>query len=329
MSHSLQRSARQSANVPEHRGPHFGVSPADSSPETVPASVPASVPPGIPRICQPAAHFLREIGLITAWEWRCFFQRPSTYLLLLASTLTAGWSFSWLVTLLARGGGVALRRVDDPLVQYLGPNVFLVAICTLLVPLLTMNLVADERRRGTWELLLTSPVTAGQALIGKFLAGWTLFLVTLSPWPWFLLVLRFWNGGTRYLWDVVPWLDGTGVPFDPGPVCSGLIGLSLIIGTFVAIGLFWSSLCRRPVSAALLTFGTLTTLLLLSFVPRMLQIWGTAPEPWRWIETFSCWGHLERFSRGTISPRLVVGHLSTWSVLLWLSARLVHKVDEA
>lgn len=276
-----------------------------------------------------ALHGVVVVGTVAAWELRCFFQRPSTYVMLLAAALTAGWSFSWLLTLISRGGGVGRPHADDPLVQFLGPNLFLVGLCTWLVPLLTMNLVADERRRGTWELLMTSPAARGQALVGKFLAGWIVFLVTLIPWPYFLAVLRMWNGRTQTLWGFIPWFDGAGVPFDPGPVWSGVVGLATVGSTFVAVGLFSSSLCRRPVSAALLTLLAMLGLLLLGVLPRALEFWEFPRERTAWIQGISCWGHLERFSRGTILPRVVIGHFLVTAGLLWAATRISRRLDDA
>jgi ABC-2 type transport system permease protein len=270
-----------------------------------------------------------RVGSIAGWELRSLFQRPSTYVLLLTAALTAGGGFSWLVTLMARGGGVSLRQVDDPIVQFLGPNVFLVGLCTLLVPLLTMSLVADERRRGTWELLLTTPVSVGEVLIGKFLAGWSMLMLALLPWSYSLAVLRFWNGRTRLVWGFVPWFDGAGVPFDFGPVLGGTFGLAMIGGTFVALGLAASSVCRRPVSAALLTFMGMLLALVLGFAPRVLETWGFAREQLGWVEAVSCWGQLERSARGVLLPRVLVVHLSVWVGLFWLVSRLSRRVDDA
>jgi ABC-2 type transport system permease protein len=233
------------------------------------------------------------------------------------------------MTLLARGGGVSLRQADDPIVQFLGANVFLVGLCTLLVPLLTMSLVADERRRGTWELLLTTPVSIGEVFVGKFLAGWSMLMLALLPWSYYVAVLRFWNGKTRMLWGLVPWFDGTGVPFDRGPFLGGVIGIAMIGGTFVAFGLACSSVCRRPVSAALVTFMGMLLALVLGFTPRVLETWGFAREQLTWVEAVSCWGHLERSARGVFLPRVLLAHLSLWAVLLWLAVTWSRRVDDA
>jgi len=284
--------------------------------------------PGRSTLRAAVANTVTRIWSVVRWEWQGFFRRPIGYLLLLASVLVSAWSFAWLITLLARGGGTALVQASDPIVQFLGPNIFLTGFCTLVVPLLTMNLVADERRRGTLELLLTTPVSTGEVIVGKFLASWGIFLALLSPWVIHLLILRCWSGTTSMLWSVIPVPTGTGLPFDAGILVGGATGLALIGGTQVAIGVFCSSGCRRPLAAALLTFAALLGLLILGILPRVLEIWAFPRERIAWIEGLSPWNHLDQFSRGRFLPRAFVGHITAWFCLLWLAVRCSHRADE-
>lgn len=272
--------------------------------------------------------FLQRTATVARWEFRAFWLRPSGYVLLLGSALLAAWSFSWLVTLLSQGAAAPLRAADDPIAQFLGPNVFLIAGCTLLVPLLTMNAVADERRRGSWETLVTAPVSALEIVVGKFAALWTLFLVCLSPWPYFLLALR---GGSRAAVvsaGLIPGLDGPGVSFDFGPVLGGIIALAVVGATFVALGLFCSSLCRNPRSAALLSLTAMGIVLLLGFAPRMLEYWHVPHDQAALIESISCWKQVERFSRGVIEPRVIAAHVSCCATLLSSASILSRRIDE-
>lgn len=255
---------------------------------------------------------------VVRWEMRTFFFRPTTYVLLMGTTLLAAWSFAWLVTLLARGAP-PLRRGDDPIAQFLGPNVFLIGAVSLIVPLLTMNLVADERRRGLWELLATAPLDFTELVLGKLLAAWSQFLLCIAPWPACLFALRFWNGGIRWIWNVIPWFDGPGVDFDTGPVLAAGIALALIGLTFTALGLCFSSMSRRALSAALSTGCCLALLFLLSLLPRFLAHWQFSPTTVSCAEAVSVWGHLDQFSRGIVSPQIVAGHLSTAFVLFAVS----------
>jgi ABC-2 type transport system permease protein len=272
--------------------------------------------------------FLRSALAIYHWELASFFRRPSSYLLLLAAVGVAAWAFTWLVALLARGG-VALSQADDPIRQFLGPNVFLIGLYTLLVPLLTMNLVAEERRRSTWEYLVTAPASTAAIILGKFAAAWSLLMVCVAPWFLFLLLLRVWNGGTRWLWGVIRWFDWPGLPFDLGPLAAAAIGLGMVGGTFVALGLLCSCVCRRPVTAALLSTLVMGLCLALGLLPRLLEHWRVPENYMESAQALSCWGQLEWFSRGTVLPRVVAGHVSVWAATLWVATIVVRRVDEA
>src|SRR6185295_3386422 len=205
--------------------------------------------------------FTQRVTAVFVWEIKTFFFRPASYLLLLAAAVSAAWSFSWLVTLLSRGLDPALRPAADPIAQFLGPNIFLIGACTLLVPLLTMNAIADERRRGTWELLITAPVSPFAVVAGKFAALWSLFLICLAPCFYYVAVLHFWNGRVATMWNFLPWPAGPGLAIDWGPVSPGPIGLAVVGATFVAVGLFCSGVSRGPATAALLTLVAMSTIL--------------------------------------------------------------------
>jgi len=262
----------------------------------------------------------RLSAIVWGWELKAFFRRPSGYVLLLGAALTACWSFSWLVTLLSRGQSIALRAVDDPIAQFLGPNLFLIGGCSLLVPLLSMNTIADERRSGRWEHFATAPISPLAIVLGKFAATWCLLLTCLVPWLYYLVVLRWWNGSITTI--------GPGLDFDFGPVLAGCVGLAAVGTTFVAIGLVCSALCRRPASAALLSFLAMGLLLLIGMAPRMLEYWGFPPESIRFVSALSCWGHVERFSRGVIEPPLIAGHLTVAAILIWSAAAACRRGDD-
>lgn len=262
------------------------------------------------------------------WELKSFFRRPASYVLLLAAALTAGWSFSWLVTLLSRRSPVGVQPADDPIAQFLGPNVFLIGGCTLLVPLLTMNAIADERRRATWEQLLTAPVAPLAVVLGKFAALWCAFVTCLIPWLYYVVALRYWNGRFTTVWGGIPWFESPGLPFDLGPVYAGCLALVCVGATFVAIGMFCSGLCRGPASAALLSLVAMGLILALGVAPRMLAHWNFSADQVRLAETLSCWGHVERFSRGVIELRIIAAHVTVSAILLWTTAVTCRRVDE-
>lgn len=267
---------------------------------------------------------------VAAWELRSFFLRPMTYVLLLAMSLVACWSFAALVTTLSRGSPLPeVRAQNDPVFRFLGFDLFLGGTGTLLIPLLTMSLIADERRRGSWETLLSAAVNPASVIVGKFLAGWCQWLVCLSPWFLLAIVLRFWSGETQTVAGFLPWFAGSGMDFDGGPVCGGAIGLVLIGLTFTSLGLFCSGLCRQSGSAAAISFATMLGILLLSILPRVLDIWNCPAEWVRAAECCSCWGHLAQFSQGGISPQIIMGHITVSVLLVWLTTAVARTRDGA
>ena len=161
-----------------------------------------------------------------------------------------------------------------------------------MVPLLTMRSLAEERRQGTLESLMTTPVTALEVVLAKFLAA---YLYYAGLW---LLTLGF------------PWLVGKALDsplvterlFDSGPLLGGYL-FTLTSGLlFVAVGIFASSLTRSQLVAGLLAFSILFMLIL---GPHVL-LGGN--QPWlAWLEApleyFHLFRHLEDFSRGMIDTR--------------------------
>ncbi|MDH5471364.1 MAG: ABC transporter permease subunit [Gammaproteobacteria bacterium] len=117
-------------------------------------------------------------------------------------------------------------------------SVLLLMIC----PLMTMRLIAEERRSGTLNLLLSSPVSMTEIVLGKYL-GIILFL--------FILVLQI---------SLMPLSLLMGTEIDMGKLAAGILGQMLLLASFAAAGLYLSSLTTNPVIAAISTFGLLIML---------------------------------------------------------------------
>ncbi|MBH1940321.1 ABC transporter permease [Mobilitalea sibirica] len=111
-------------------------------------------------------------------------------------------------------------------------------IFVLLVPILTMRLMAEENKQKTDQLLLTSPLSAGAIVVGKFLAVFTIFFLVVAVTLTYPLILKQFGN----------------VPM-PGAYAS-LLGFSMLGGAYLAIGLFISSLTESQMVAAVITFFT-------------------------------------------------------------------------
>lgn len=169
----------------------------------------------------------------------------------------------------------------------------------LLVPMVTMRLLAEERRSGTLQLLFTSPVRLGEVVLGKYLAAVTLLagilLLTLY------MPLLVWSFGT------LEW----------GPIGSAYLGLVLLIAAFVACGLFASSVTENQIVAAVLTFGLLLGFWLLGWAGQVGGSTGAV------LEQLSVISHLDGFLRGVVETRDVVYYLSVCAFGLFLTHRVL------
>lgn len=162
-----------------------------------------------------------------------------------------------------------------------------------LVPAVGMRLWAEERRVGTLELLLTMPVTAWQAIVGKFLASW-LFLGLA-------LVLTF---------PVVITVNYLGKP-DNGVIFSGYIGSWLMAGAYLAISCITSAMTRTQVVSFIISVVVCFFLILCGFAPvvRFLEGWAS-PTMVDFVTSFSVITHFDGFQKGVLDSRDVLFFLS-------------------
>jgi len=163
---------------------------------------------------------------------------------------------------------------------------------------LTMRLLAEERKMGTAELLLTAPVRDSEIVVGKFLGSLGILAV--------MLVLTF------YYPVLLMWF---GDP-DLGPIATGYLGLFLLGCASLAVGLFASSLTSNQIVAAVVAGGILFALWFLGWTTDFL------PEGLgKVIGYMSLSYYFSDFTRGVIDTRAVVYYLSIMGLFLFLTVR--------
>lgn len=170
-------------------------------------------------------------------------------------------------------------------------------ILLLVMPLITMRLISEERRGKTLALFLSSPVAVRDIIIGKFLAvlGFIGIMLVL------LLLMAFaMSLGTR---------------LDYGQIFAGLLGLFLMLAAFTAIGLYISCLTRHPTVAAVVTFGVLFMLWIINWAARIGAESDTALQ---WLSIVQ---HQESFYRGLIDTTDIFYYLLITGLFLLLSVR--------
>lgn len=173
-----------------------------------------------------------------------------------------------------------------------------------LIPALAMRLWAEERRSGTIELLMTLPVSIGQAVVGKFLAAWAFAGIALML--------------TFPMWLTVNYL---GEP-DNGVILASYVGSLLMAGAFLAIGSCVSALTRNQVIAFVIS-AVICLVFVLAGYPLVLDaVSAFAPE--FLVETisgFSFLAHFTAISKGVIQLRDLVYFVSL--IAFWLFANAV------
>lgn len=128
----------------------------------------------------------------------------------------------------------------------------IVFLFLILVPILTMKLLAEERNQKTDQLLLTSPLSVGEIVIGKYLASVVLFFITLA---------------VTFLYPLILSQFGT---LPTGEIVTAYIGFALMGSSFIAVGLFVSSLTENQVIAAVSSFGILLLIWILDWIQKGL-----------------------------------------------------------
>ena len=248
---------------------------------------------------------MRHVSTLLIRELSAYFLAPMAYLVLLAFQLVAFLNYWELVDFL-RQPQLELSSLRDPMTTYIsGSPAFWIAIL-LAIPALTMRLLAEERRSGTLETLLTLPVTETQVVLAKWLSGVVMYLVLLLP---FALYLPFLYYQAHFYFDV-------------GPVLTLGIGLTTMGMMFVAIGLFFSSMTRNQIISAIWTFAVL--LFLIVMVPLVYLFGARQHAGWADGVRFSSVLYQVRgFGMGQLDLRHLVLHLSVCVLVLSLTARIL------
>ena len=237
---------------------------------------------------------MRSVWLVARREFAAYWTTPVAYVVVAMYLFVSGLFFfgelSGFVDLVQRSGPQAVD-VNQQLVR---PYLYSVSVMVLfLVPLVTMRLLAEERRQGTLEILLTTPAPEVSLVLGKYLAATGLYLVMIA-------------GSVAH----VALLFLFGAP-DVGPVVTGFVGLLLCGMVYLAVGLFLSALTQNQVVAAALSFTFFLLLWLAAWASGMVD--GALAEVLRYV---SLAGHFENFGRGVVDTSDLVFYGS------WIAAGL-------
>ena len=245
---------------------------------------------------------MKNIPAIFAREMKAYFVSPTAYVALIVFTGLTGLFFAAYFREASAYQLEASMRV----------TIRNISITMLLVtPLITMRLFAEEKRSGTMEILMTSPVTDTEVVIGKFAASFALFVIMLAltfTCPLFLVIYS-----TSAL--------------DVAPIAVGYLGLLLLGAACLSLGIATSSITRNQMVAALTSFVMLLGLWIADwFSGAANNLLGkplSAVPIGKILSFMSMSGHLNDFSKGILDTKHVVYYVSFAFFCLFLAIKSV------
>jgi ABC-2 type transport system permease protein len=221
------------------------------------------------------------MALTIAWrELRTLFLSPLAWSLLAVVQILLGYMFLTQVDRFQRleprlGAMTGAPGLSDLVVSPLFANASLILL--MVIPLMTMRLIAGERANGTLPLLLSAPVSMTRIVVGKYLGVLGFLAIMLALVALMPLSLTF------------------GADLDYGKFAAGLLGLGLMLASFAAAGLFLSSLTSQPTVAAVGSFGLLLLLWILDWTGNL----GSGVQSV--VQYLSLLGHFKELRQGLVS----------------------------
>ncbi len=258
---------------------------------------------------------MRNTLAIARKELTVYFTTPFAYVGLAMFTLLGSWMFLSMVGAFQRRALQAMTMNRPQLAAHMNltdmvmtPLVMNLAIVLILivVPFLSMRLIAEEKRQSTMELLLTTPIRPVEIVFGKYLAAVTMLVVALGltlGYPLLLSVFGQSASGSAVEWPTV---------------LSGYLGLALLGAGFLAVGLFVSSLTENAMVAGLIT--AVIGLMFWVVGWKAQDLHGTARAVMTWMSMLQ---HLVSFARGLLNLKDVAYYLSFLVLGLFLAHRAV------
>jgi ABC-2 type transport system permease protein len=239
---------------------------------------------------------MRKIWAIIRRELIAYFSSPLAYIVMTAFLLMQGYIFYLIVSFLNNPQTPAMT----PLRLFFGGTIFFWLFLLFVVPVITMRLIAEERRSGTIEVLLTSPVTEVQVVIGKFVAAIAFYAALWLPTAIYVLILRQHS------------------EIDVGPVLSGYFGVFLLGFFFLAVGTFCSTLTNNQLIAAIIAFAAMVALFSIGLVEQLLMSSSVIKSA---LAQMNLWTQMDDFAKGIVDTRHVIYQLSGGVLFLFLAAK--------
>jgi ABC-2 type transport system permease protein len=247
---------------------------------------------------------MSNILAIAQKELKSYFASPIAYIVIGVFALLYGFFYFIMlqyfmrVSLQAMAGGGQSVNINEMMLRPMLQNVTVIVLFVL--PMVTMRTYSEEKRSGTIELLLTSPLTDLQIIMGKFIGALALYAAMLGITLIHLAIL--------FVYGNPEWK----------PLVTAYLGLLLLGSCFISMGLFVSSLTRNQVVAGVVTFGLALFLWVVSWLSSFST--GTLGTLASYLSLID---HFDDFSKGVIDTTHLAYYLSFITFGLFLTAKSV------
>jgi len=250
---------------------------------------------------------MRNILAIAQKELKAYFASPIAYIALGFWAFIYGYFFVAILQFFVRQSlqmsqfsqGPQALNINQQLIRPLvAQNVPILVL--FLLPMVTMRTYAEEKRSGTIELLLTSPVTDWEIILGKFVGAMGLYAAMLG--------VTLIHVGILFYYGRPEWK----------PVLTVYLGLLLLGGCFISVGLFVSSLTKNQIVAGMVTFCVFLLLWVITWIGSF-----SGPTIDQLTQYLSIVDHLDDFGKGVLDTTHVIYYLSFITFGLFLTAKSV------
>ena len=248
---------------------------------------------------------MRNIIAIAQRELKSYFSSPIAYIVIGFWALLYGYFFIAILQFFVRQsmqmsqfGGPQSMNVNQQLVRPLLQNVTILDL--FLLPMVTMRTYAEEKRSGTIELLLTSPVSDFEIIMGKFLGAMALYTV--------MLAVTLLHIGLLFIYGHPEWK----------PIVTAYIGLWLLGGCFISLGLLISSMTKNQIVAGMVTFAIFLMFWVITWIGSF-----SGPTFDKLTQYLSIIDHLDDFNKGVLDTSHLIYYLSFITFGLFLTAKAV------
>jgi ABC-2 type transport system permease protein len=247
-----------------------------------------------------------NVVAIAQKELKSYFASPIAYIVIGLWALLYGYFFVAILQFFVRQSmmmnpmqGPASMNINQQLIRPLLQNVTILIL--FLMPMVTMRTYAEEKRSGTIELLLTSPLTDVQIILGKFFGALSLYGVMLLVTAIHIGLLFAYQGHPEWK-----------------PILSAYLGLLLMGGCFISVGLLISSFTSNQIVAGMVTFAVFLLLWIITWIGAF---WGPTFE--RLTNYLSIVDHWDDFGKGIIDTTHIIYYVSFIAFGLFLTVKSV------